>query len=212
MIAALAAPVLPTRAADCLPTGHQGLTARLVNPSGRVTGRIDAQGCDLGVFIDRGQVAIEGAVIRGAAVAGVLALGEGGSLRLGIEDSELVGLGPEASAVVLDGASAAVSSSRLQAGPGGALRLIGVAPRAIVIGNEFVSTEPRQLARPVLAESGATTLRANVARWHRPGIEEQREEITVPGDESAGATHAAASAGAELHSPLPAGAAAAEAP
>jgi len=69
-IALAALPMAPTlvHAASCLPAGTTGLTASVVASSyQRITGTIDATGCDVGVYVGPGVTHV---VIRGATISG----------------------------------------------------------------------------------------------------------------------------------------------
>lgn len=85
-------------AASCLPTGavdRDGtpLTARVVNPAGAVRGRIDASGCEVGVYFNEGTGSIEGADIYGARYYGVLVDGNGHTVSVDVRNSAVHQIG-----------------------------------------------------------------------------------------------------------------------
>jgi hypothetical protein len=91
-------------AATCLPTGAvdrdgTALTARVVNPSGVVRGRVDATGCEVGVYFSQGTGRVEGADIFGARYYGVLADGNGHTVSVDVRNSAVHEIGePQLSA------------------------------------------------------------------------------------------------------------------
>jgi hypothetical protein len=52
---------------DCAPTGFNGLTAALINPSGPVSGAINASGCNIGIYYDASGA---GGTVRNAEICG----------------------------------------------------------------------------------------------------------------------------------------------
>jgi hypothetical protein len=104
--AALAAAMLsagsPTVAAasgSCRPTGANdrdgtALTARVINPSGAVTGRLDSTGCDVGVYFSRGSGRVTDAEVFGARYYGVLVDGnDGHTVRVNVTGSAFHDIG-----------------------------------------------------------------------------------------------------------------------
>jgi hypothetical protein len=61
----------------CQPTGFKNLTAAVIDPSGPVTGQVDASGCNIGVYYGPGTTAgsVDGAEIFGANYYGVVVNG-----------------------------------------------------------------------------------------------------------------------------------------
>ncbi|HEY7132728.1 MAG TPA: hypothetical protein VH440_10780 [Candidatus Limnocylindrales bacterium] len=86
-------------AASCIPTGAQDrdgtpLTARVVNPSKPVTGRIDARGCEVGIYFSRGTSGlVVGAEIFGARYYGVLVDGNGHDVAADVRGSSIHDIG-----------------------------------------------------------------------------------------------------------------------
>jgi hypothetical protein len=84
--------------ASCLATGaldRDGtpLTARIVNPTKPVTGRVDATGCEVGVYVSRGTGLVVGADVFGARYYGVLADGNGHHVAVDVRGSRLHDIG-----------------------------------------------------------------------------------------------------------------------
>ncbi|MBA2382130.1 MAG: right-handed parallel beta-helix repeat-containing protein [Chloroflexi bacterium] len=72
----------PVSAAGCLATGAvdrdgTALTARIIDPARPVTGRVDATGCEVGVYFSSGHGKVAGADVFGARYYGVLVDGNG---------------------------------------------------------------------------------------------------------------------------------------
>lgn len=85
-------------AATCLATGaldRDGtpLTARIVNPARPVTGRVDATGCEVGVYYGRGKGLVSGADVFGARYYGVLVDGNGHDVAVDVRGSRLHDIG-----------------------------------------------------------------------------------------------------------------------
>ena len=85
-------------AATCLPTGavdRDGtpLTARVVNPAGVVRGRVDAAGCEVGVYFSQGTGRVEEADVFGARYYGVLADGNGHTVSVDVRNSSVHDIG-----------------------------------------------------------------------------------------------------------------------
>ena len=79
-------------AASCVSTGavdRDGtpLTARIVNPAGTVKGKVNATGCSVGVYFDKGSGKVRGADIFGASYFGVLVDGNVNSVSVDVVDS-----------------------------------------------------------------------------------------------------------------------------
>ena len=75
---ALALVVAPTFAVTCTPTGFYrdsiNMTAALINPSGTVTGDVDATGCNIGIYYGPGKTGVvSGANVFGANYYGIVA-------------------------------------------------------------------------------------------------------------------------------------------
>jgi hypothetical protein len=77
----------------CSPTGYLGLTAAKVNPSGTVSGDVDATGCDMGVYYDRGRGLISNADIHGALWYGVFVNGDSSNVTVNINNSSVYDIG-----------------------------------------------------------------------------------------------------------------------
>ena len=94
-----ARPAAGVAAASCRPTGAHDrdgtpLTARLVNPRGSVSGRIDASGCQVGIYFGTGNGRVNGAEVFGAQYYGVLVDGnDGHNVRVNITDSSFHDIG-----------------------------------------------------------------------------------------------------------------------
>jgi hypothetical protein len=85
--AAAAAPCTPTPA---FRDGHF-LTAQVYDPTGPVTGTIDATGCDIGVYTDSGQTVVVGATVENAKYFGILT--EGSTASTDVSDSTVQNIG-----------------------------------------------------------------------------------------------------------------------
>ena len=92
----LAAAPLSAQAA-CTATGFFrdgiNMTAALINPTSKVTGKIDATGCNIGVYIDGVDATIDAAEIFGANYFGVVVNGDGGSPSASITNSKIHDIG-----------------------------------------------------------------------------------------------------------------------
>lgn len=92
-------PAVSAAPGSCRPTGaidRDGtpLTARLVNPTTPVSGRVNATGCDVGVYYGTGLGRVRDAEIFGARYYGVLVDGNGGhTLQVTIADSAFHDIG-----------------------------------------------------------------------------------------------------------------------
>lgn len=96
MLGALAAPAPFTpgaSAATCSPTGFNGLTAAIVNPTTTVSGPVDANGCDIGVYFSQGTGAVKKADIHGALWYGVLVNGDTNAVTVDVKDSKIHDIG-----------------------------------------------------------------------------------------------------------------------
>jgi hypothetical protein len=100
------------------------LTARLVNPTRPVSGRVDASGCEVGVYFNRGKGLVAGAEIFGARYYGVLADGNGHDVSVVVRDSQLHDIG-----------EAPITSSRH--GQGIAYRGFGGTATGTAVGNRI---------------------------------------------------------------------------
>ena len=141
-------------AGECQPAGMNGLTARLVNPTGRVSGEVDASGCDIGVYYDRATGSVENAEIRGARFAAVFVSGDA---RVGVEAVSVHGLGAAAAGVVFQGSSGSVVESSIDVRSERAIVALGRTARVIAIGNRLAP------GAKVVALAGATiSARRNV--------------------------------------------------
>ncbi|HEX2922511.1 MAG TPA: right-handed parallel beta-helix repeat-containing protein, partial [Chloroflexota bacterium] len=95
---ALAIPPFPTvSAATCTPTGFYrdgiNMTAALINPAGPVAGDIDAAGCNVGLYFDRGTGSVDGAEIHGANYFGVLVNGDDNVVAVDVKNSRIHDIG-----------------------------------------------------------------------------------------------------------------------
>jgi hypothetical protein len=84
--------------AACIATGavdRDGtpLTARIVNPTRPVSGKVDATGCEVGVYVNRGSGLVVGADVFGARYYGVLADGNGHDVTADVRGSRLHDIG-----------------------------------------------------------------------------------------------------------------------
>lgn len=80
-------------AATCTPTGFNGLTAVFVNPSGKVSGNVDATGCDIGVYYDSGSGKVTNAEIHGALWFGVVVNGDTNAVNVDVIDNNIHHIG-----------------------------------------------------------------------------------------------------------------------
>jgi len=84
-------------AATCTPTGFFrdsiNMTAALINPSGVVSGDIDATGCNIGVYYDNGTGSVNGATIHGANYFGVVVNGDVNTVSVDVENSTIHDIG-----------------------------------------------------------------------------------------------------------------------
>ncbi len=82
---------------SCTPTGFYrdgiNLTAAVINPTNAITGQIDATGCNIGVYIDKGAAIIDTAEIFGANYYGVVVNGDSGSPSASITNSNIHDIG-----------------------------------------------------------------------------------------------------------------------
>jgi hypothetical protein len=84
--------------ASCVSTGAfdrdgTSLTARLVNPTGRLSATVDATGCDVGVYYDRSSGNVSGAEVFGARYYGVLIDGNLNNVSVDVSDSSIHNIG-----------------------------------------------------------------------------------------------------------------------
>ncbi len=82
-------------AADCFPTGFQGLTAALINPAGTLTGTVDATGCNIAVYYDTEGAGgtVQAADIHGANYYGIVVNGDAGTVNVDILNSTIRAIG-----------------------------------------------------------------------------------------------------------------------
>ena len=166
----------------CLATGaldRDGtpLTARLVNPSGTVGATIDATGCDVGVYFDRGSGRVDGAEIFGARYFGVLVDGDVNAVSVDVSDSSVHDIGevPLTSGRHGEGvayrsfnggsASGTVSGNRVWAFQEAGLNVTGPGSTVVLTANRVIGPGPES----VIEENGIQvifgahgTARANV--------------------------------------------------
>lgn len=97
VLSTLAAPAPFTHTASaaetCLPTGYNGLSAAVVNPTSTVSGAVDATGCDIGVYVNQGTGSVKKADVFGARQFGVLVNGDMNSVSVDITDSTIRQIG-----------------------------------------------------------------------------------------------------------------------
>jgi hypothetical protein len=87
-------PLAPSAAAaTCTPTGFSGLTAAIVNPSGPVSGAVNATGCDIGVYYSQGTGAVKKAEVFGALYYGVFVNGDTNAVAVDVMDSKIHHIG-----------------------------------------------------------------------------------------------------------------------
>lgn len=83
--------------ATCTPTGffrdNINMTAALINPSGTVTGTVDAKGCNVGVYYDNGTGSVNKADIYGANYFGVLVNGDVNNVSVNVQNSNIHDIG-----------------------------------------------------------------------------------------------------------------------
>ena len=85
-------------ASSCVSTGavdRDGtpLTAKVVNPPGTVSGKVNATGCSVGIYFDHGTGKVRGAEVFGASYFGVLADGNGHTVAVDVTDSRIHDIG-----------------------------------------------------------------------------------------------------------------------
>lgn len=88
----LSGSLTPAAAQTCSPTGYNGLTAALVNPTAVVTGTVDATGCDIGVYFN-GEGRVDNADIYGAVWYGVMVNGDANNASVDVLDSHIHNIG-----------------------------------------------------------------------------------------------------------------------
>jgi hypothetical protein len=83
--------------AVCTPTGFVrdsiDMTAAKVNPTGTVSGNVDATGCNIGVYYDHGKGSVSGANIHGANYFGVVVNGDANSVSVDVTNSTIHDIG-----------------------------------------------------------------------------------------------------------------------
>src|ERR1700722_3411482 len=83
--------------AQCIPTGFFldsiNMTAALINPVTTVTGPVNADGCNIGVYYSSGKGQIDQAEIYGANYAGVFVNGDNGQVSVNITNSKIHSIG-----------------------------------------------------------------------------------------------------------------------
>lgn len=94
-LACAASALIPTGAgaAVCTPTGYAGLTAAMVNPATTVSGTVDATGCDIGVYVDTGEGAVDGAHVFGAKYFGVMVNGDASFVSVDVTNTKVSNIG-----------------------------------------------------------------------------------------------------------------------
>lgn len=95
LLAAATAPSVG--AVTCTPTGFFrdgiNMTAALINPTGTVSGEVDATGCNIGVFYGTGSGLVQGADIHGANYFGVAVIGDSSNVSVDVLDSDIHDIG-----------------------------------------------------------------------------------------------------------------------
>jgi parallel beta helix pectate lyase-like protein len=154
-------------AATCLPTGaldRDGtpLTARIINPAGPVSGRVDATGCEVGVYFGRGSGVVSGAEVFGARYYGVLVDGNLTDVSVDVSNSTIHDIGETPRTAVrhgqgvayrsFDGGSATgtISGNRVWAFQEAGLNVTGPGSTVTVSGNRVIGPGPEA----VIAENG----------------------------------------------------------
>lgn len=93
---AMAVP-LTAHAATCTQTGFFkdgiNMTAAQINPSGTVSGDVDATGCNIGVYYDNGSGSVNGANIHGSNYFGVLVNGDDNTVAANVQNSSIHDIG-----------------------------------------------------------------------------------------------------------------------
>lgn len=84
-------------AATCMPTGFFrdgiNMTAVLINPTGTVSGDVDATLCNIGVYYDHGSGKVQKAIIHGANYFGVVVNGDVNSVSVDVVNSNVHDIG-----------------------------------------------------------------------------------------------------------------------
>jgi hypothetical protein len=83
----------PCQATGAVDRDGTPLTARIVNPIRPVTGRVDATGCEVGVYYGHGTGRVVAADVFGARYYGVLVDGNGGTVAVDVRGSKLHDIG-----------------------------------------------------------------------------------------------------------------------
>lgn len=88
---------LTAHAATCTPTGFFrdgiNMTAARINPSGTVSGDVDATGCNIGVYYDNGAGNVKNAEIHDANYFGILVNGDTGNPNVDVVNSRIHDIG-----------------------------------------------------------------------------------------------------------------------
>jgi hypothetical protein len=77
----------------CTATGFNGLTAAVVNPSGTVSGTVNANGCDIGVYYSGTDGKVQNALVFGALSYGVFVNGDTAATSVDVIDSNINTIG-----------------------------------------------------------------------------------------------------------------------
>ncbi len=89
--------VTVVQAAVCTPTGFMrdgiNMTAVLINPTGTVTGDVDATGCNVGVYYDQGKGTVNQATVHGANYYGVVVNGDVNNVTVDVLSSTVTNIG-----------------------------------------------------------------------------------------------------------------------
>jgi len=79
-------------AAPCVPTGFNGLTAAMINPTATVSGSVNATGCDIGVYFTSDGLVYQ-ADVFGALWYGVFVHGDANNASVDVIDSQIRDIG-----------------------------------------------------------------------------------------------------------------------
>jgi hypothetical protein len=168
----------PCHATGALDRDGTPLTARIVNPARAVTGRVDATGCDVGVYFGHGTGRVVDAEVFGARYYGVLVDGNGGVVAVDVRNSRLHDIGDTPLSAVRHGqgvayrgfggtATGTVSGNRIWNYQEAGINMTGPGTTAMANGNVIVGRG----VTDVISQNGVQVIygahgivRANVIR------------------------------------------------
>jgi parallel beta-helix repeat protein len=89
--------VVNLQAATCFSTGFfrdsTNMTAAQINPTGTVSGPVDATGCNIGIYYDQGIGAVNKAIVNGANYFGVAVNGDNNVVAVNVTNSTVSNIG-----------------------------------------------------------------------------------------------------------------------